>query len=164
MKTLQDLARLRSQGVLLVLITGARSATLLQRLPFLPQADAYVCENGGRIFYAGSPLPTACPLTEDMAWRTSLSAAGELSLPSSRFSHVPSLAFLVLNFLSSLPCSLYVLASCSSVTAIYPSLVITLCPSFNSTQCSRLAGPLQHQSTGRTCYWCASMSPLPSSS
>lgn len=78
-KTLQDLAKLRSQGVLLVLITGARSATLLQRLPFLPEADAYVCENGGRIFYAGSPLPTACPLSEDMAWRTSLSAAGEMS-------------------------------------------------------------------------------------
>jgi hydroxymethylpyrimidine pyrophosphatase-like HAD family hydrolase len=62
--------------VLLVLITGARSATLLQRLPFLPAADAYVCENGGRIFYSGSELPTACPLTEDMEWRKSLTAAG----------------------------------------------------------------------------------------
>ncbi|EIE21831.1 hypothetical protein COCSUDRAFT_17230 [Coccomyxa subellipsoidea C-169] len=52
-----------------VLITGARTATLLQRLPFLPSADAYVAENGGRIFYPDQTLPTAMPLMEDTKWR-----------------------------------------------------------------------------------------------
>ena len=47
MQTLTALAKLREAGVRLVLITGARMSTLLQRLPFLPAADAFVCENGG---------------------------------------------------------------------------------------------------------------------
>ncbi|OEU17932.1 hypothetical protein FRACYDRAFT_161642, partial [Fragilariopsis cylindrus CCMP1102] len=33
------------------LISGMRTSTFLQRLPFLPKADAYATENGGRIFY-----------------------------------------------------------------------------------------------------------------
>ena len=52
-----------------VLVTGARTATLLQRLPFLPAADAYVSENGGRIFYPDATLPTACQIAEDARWR-----------------------------------------------------------------------------------------------
>ncbi|KAG2486320.1 hypothetical protein HYH03_015024 [Edaphochlamys debaryana] len=40
-------------------------------MPYLPAADAYVCENGGRILYPGSDLPTACPVTEDKEWRAS---------------------------------------------------------------------------------------------
>lgn len=45
--------------------------TLLARLPFIPAADAFVCEGGGRIFYPTGPLdyPSAAPLVEDMAWR-----------------------------------------------------------------------------------------------
>ncbi|KAL3930840.1 MAG: hypothetical protein SGBAC_011588 [Bacillariaceae sp.] len=39
------------KGVKLVLVTGARTSTLLNRLPFLPKADAYCTEAGGRIFY-----------------------------------------------------------------------------------------------------------------
>eukprot|EP00548_Thalassiothrix_antarctica_P014131 CAMPEP_0194178712 /NCGR_PEP_ID=MMETSP0154-20130528/12237_1 /TAXON_ID=1049557 /ORGANISM="Thalassiothrix antarctica, Strain L6-D1" /LENGTH=201 /DNA_ID=CAMNT_0038893735 /DNA_START=177 /DNA_END=779 /DNA_ORIENTATION=- len=35
----------------LVLISGMRSTTLWNRIPYLPKADAYCCENGGRIFY-----------------------------------------------------------------------------------------------------------------
>lgn len=31
---------------------------------------------GGRIFYPGSSLPTACPITEDEEWRTTQAAAG----------------------------------------------------------------------------------------
>ena len=42
--TLRLFAALRSLGIRVVLISGARSSTLLQRLPFLPAADAYVCE------------------------------------------------------------------------------------------------------------------------
>jgi len=39
------------KGVKLVLVTGARTSTLLNRLPYLPKADAYCTEAGGRIFY-----------------------------------------------------------------------------------------------------------------
>ncbi len=59
-----------------VLITGARTATLLQRLPYLPSADAYVAENGGRIFYPDQTLPTALPLMEDTKWRKTHNPAG----------------------------------------------------------------------------------------
>lgn len=45
-KTIQQVARLRAQGVKFVVITGARLSTLLMRLPYLPVADAFVCENG----------------------------------------------------------------------------------------------------------------------
>jgi len=34
-----------------VIISGMRTRTLLQRIPFLPSADAYCCEGGGQIFY-----------------------------------------------------------------------------------------------------------------
>ena len=40
-----------SNKVKFVLISGMRTSTFLQRLPFLPKADAYATENGGRIFY-----------------------------------------------------------------------------------------------------------------
>ncbi|GLC33935.1 hypothetical protein PLESTB_000819800 [Pleodorina starrii] len=69
--TLHLVAQLRSRGALFVVISGARLSTLLMRLPYLPAADAYVCENGGRILYPGSDLPTACPVTEDKDWRSS---------------------------------------------------------------------------------------------
>ncbi len=66
-----------------VLLTGARTATLLQRLPFLPAADAYVAENGGRIFYPDQTLPTAAPLAEDSKWRKVHNSAGvDPTLPS----------------------------------------------------------------------------------
>lgn len=35
----------------LVLVSGMRTHTLLKRVPFLPKADAYCSEAGGRIFY-----------------------------------------------------------------------------------------------------------------
>jgi hypothetical protein len=37
--------------VKLVLVSGMRTSTLLKRLPYLPKADAYASEAGGRIFY-----------------------------------------------------------------------------------------------------------------
>ncbi|DBB06799.1 hypothetical protein WJX82_001393 [Trebouxia sp. C0006] len=67
--TLTELARMRKGGVKLVLITGARLATLLMRMAFLPAADAYVCENGGRIYYPDTSLTVALPISEDIAWR-----------------------------------------------------------------------------------------------
>mmetsp|Transcript_7478 Transcript_7478/g.14673 ORF Transcript_7478/g.14673 Transcript_7478/m.14673 type:complete len:373 (+) Transcript_7478:519-1637(+) len=41
----------QQQRTKFVYISGMRTPTLLQRIPFLPRADAYCSENGGRIFY-----------------------------------------------------------------------------------------------------------------
>lgn len=51
METLKLAAKVRASGAKLVLVSGTRYSTLVNRLPFLPRADAYVIENGGRIFY-----------------------------------------------------------------------------------------------------------------
>jgi hydroxymethylpyrimidine pyrophosphatase-like HAD family hydrolase len=50
-RTLALCREVRSRKVKLILISGARASTLLQRIPYLPRADAYCCESGGRIFY-----------------------------------------------------------------------------------------------------------------
>lgn len=50
-QTLDSCQAIREKGVKLVLVSGMRTSTLLKRLPFLPQADAYCSEAGGRIFY-----------------------------------------------------------------------------------------------------------------
>jgi hydroxymethylpyrimidine pyrophosphatase-like HAD family hydrolase len=55
-KTLRLCQKLRDGGVPFVLVSGMRSTTLFQRLPYLPRADAYVSESGGRIFYPHSAL------------------------------------------------------------------------------------------------------------
>jgi len=60
-KTLSLVDEIRNENkVKFVLISGMRTSTLLQRLPYLPRADAYCSENGGRIFYpveAGEDKP-----------------------------------------------------------------------------------------------------------
>lgn len=55
--TLQSCRALRKTGVKLVLVSGMRTSTLLNRLPYLPKADAYCSEAGGRIFYPTEPAP-----------------------------------------------------------------------------------------------------------
>mmetsp|Transcript_13692 Transcript_13692/g.29809 ORF Transcript_13692/g.29809 Transcript_13692/m.29809 type:complete len:382 (-) Transcript_13692:165-1310(-) len=51
-ETLRLCHRLRREGgVPVVLVSGMRATTLSGRLPYLPRADAYCCESGGRIFY-----------------------------------------------------------------------------------------------------------------
>lgn len=55
-QTLAYCSALRSKGIKLVLVSGMRTSTLLGRLPFLPKADAYCTEAGGRIFYPTKPL------------------------------------------------------------------------------------------------------------
>jgi len=100
-KTLRLCQKLRHRGMPFVLVSGMRSTTLFQRLPYLPRADAYVSESGGRIFFpVDSPLDdehqidglvdgllvnpepyTGCPsshhnpftLVEDMEWRNQIS-------------------------------------------------------------------------------------------
>jgi hypothetical protein len=49
----------RDESVRLVLVSGMRTSTLLQRLPYLPKADAYCSEGGSRIFYPVTSSPRA---------------------------------------------------------------------------------------------------------
>ena len=76
-RTLQLVSEIRQAGNLFVLISGARSSTVMERLPFLPAADAYVMENGGRIFVPApaNSAPTAAPIVEDFEWRKVHAAA-----------------------------------------------------------------------------------------
>lgn len=75
-RTIDLYAAIRALGIKIVLISGCRYTTFLQRLAFLPAADAYVCESGGRIFYPDSTGNTAAALKEDLAWRDTHNAAG----------------------------------------------------------------------------------------
>jgi len=98
-KTLQLCQQIRGNQVRLVLVSGMRTSTLVKRLPYLPKADAYCAEAGGRIFYA-STNPTEASfrvdprpyqgatqrdlepfyLVEDLEWRRkmeSIDAAGK---------------------------------------------------------------------------------------
>lgn len=54
-ETLRKCQELRQRGKKLVLVSGMRSTTLWGRIPYLPRADAYCCEAGGRIFYPIKP-------------------------------------------------------------------------------------------------------------
>ena len=53
-KTLAQIQDIRSKGIKFVLISGMRTSTFLSRVPYLPRADAYCTEAGGRIFYPTS--------------------------------------------------------------------------------------------------------------
>jgi hydroxymethylpyrimidine pyrophosphatase-like HAD family hydrolase len=55
-KTLVLVQEIRQKGVKFVLVSGMRTSTLLSRLPYLPRADAYCTEAGGRIFYPTDDL------------------------------------------------------------------------------------------------------------
>uniref|UniRef100_A0A6U9S6Y9 Sucrose phosphatase-like domain-containing protein n=1 Tax=Picocystis salinarum TaxID=88271 RepID=A0A6U9S6Y9_9CHLO len=65
-----------------VLISGARTTTMLQRLAYLPTCDAFVTENGGRIFFRNEKQrKTASPYVEDLLWLEShKDAIGSLDL------------------------------------------------------------------------------------
>jgi hypothetical protein len=85
--TIHLIRDIRRTGVKFVLVSGMRASTLLKRMPFLPKADAYCCEAGGRIFYPTKASFGACTvqpsafsgcvatdldpfsLVEDLAWR-----------------------------------------------------------------------------------------------
>lgn len=66
-ETLKLAAKVRASGAKLVLVSGTRYSTLVNRLPFLPRADAYVIENGGRIFYPKKDVGAAPPSDEKAA-------------------------------------------------------------------------------------------------
>jgi len=51
-ETLRMCQEVRRKAVKLVLVSGMRTSTLINRLPYLPKADVYCSEAGGRIFFA----------------------------------------------------------------------------------------------------------------
>uniref|UniRef100_A0A7S0WP63 Sucrose phosphatase-like domain-containing protein n=1 Tax=Pyramimonas obovata TaxID=1411642 RepID=A0A7S0WP63_9CHLO len=67
LETLKMVRKLREAGIQFAIITGARYATVLERVPYLPLADAIIVENGGRIFEQDPDLLTF--FKEDHAWR-----------------------------------------------------------------------------------------------
>lgn len=71
LETLNKYEKLRRLGKKIVLVSGCRFTTLIQRLPYLPRADAYVCESGGRILFPISSRngETLTGMHEDMYWR-----------------------------------------------------------------------------------------------
>jgi hypothetical protein len=98
-KTLSLVQDIRRKGTKVVLVSGMRTSTLLARLPFLPRADAYCTEAGGRIFYpvecgengfVVTPQPyDGCTdadmvpfsLVEDLKWRAKMEkVAGKYGL------------------------------------------------------------------------------------
>jgi hypothetical protein len=76
----------RKRGIKLILVSGVRESTFVGRLPYLPLADAYIIENGGRILYPSAEAiaaaeastngyataPDRSTMTEDLQWRSSL--------------------------------------------------------------------------------------------
>jgi hypothetical protein len=63
------------------MISGARTSTIFQRIPFLPEADALATENGGRVFHNRGQHRACCPLSEDFAWRSRHEAMTGISNP-----------------------------------------------------------------------------------
>jgi hypothetical protein len=53
-KTLAQIQDIGAKGIKFVLVSGMRTSTFLSRVPYLPRADAYCTESGGRIFYPTS--------------------------------------------------------------------------------------------------------------
>ena len=67
-QTLSICQKLRmKKNVKLVLVTGARTSTLLNRLPYLPRADVYVSEGGGRVFYPTN-VDNCCVIDEEFVY------------------------------------------------------------------------------------------------
>ena len=84
-RTLQLCQTLRNDGkVKLVIVSGMRTSTLMQRLPYLPRAHAYCSESGGRIFYVPNEqgneennelrLQPPFVLVEDVEWKRCMQA------------------------------------------------------------------------------------------
>ena len=79
-RALEMLSVARDQGIKVVLISGARTSTILERLPCLPVADAVVTENGGRVWYTDGNWKTCLPMREDTAWRNVLAPVTGVAL------------------------------------------------------------------------------------
>ncbi|GMH34193.1 hypothetical protein BSKO_02027 [Bryopsis sp. KO-2023] len=75
LKTVEKINEVRAAKIPFALVTGSRTSTLEQRIPYLPVADAYASENGGRIFFRHPSVTTAFFLKEDLGWRSRHDAA-----------------------------------------------------------------------------------------
>ena len=51
----------------LIYVSGMRHTTLMKRIPFLPKADVYCCDNGGRIFIRNGDI-----IQEDVEWKNTI--------------------------------------------------------------------------------------------
>ena len=101
-KTLSLIDDVRQRGLKFVLVSGMRTSTFLSRVPYLPRADAYCTEAGGRIFYptddtsdntvfvvkpknydgADKDLLKPFGIVEDMEWRAMIEkSAGQYDSP-----------------------------------------------------------------------------------
>jgi len=110
-ETLKLTQELRRQGKKFILISGMRTTTLLNRLPYLPKADAYCSEAGGRIFYPTDEMKEGCLFTvepetfegasdddlkpfgivEDMDWRQQMEQySGQFDMDGSSFQKMES--------------------------------------------------------------------------
>jgi hypothetical protein len=69
LQAMRSIHKIRSFKIPFVLLSGARTSTIFQRLPYLPSPDAVATENGGRLFHADGLWQTCCPLREDLTWR-----------------------------------------------------------------------------------------------
>ena len=92
--TLQKAAAMRVLGVKIVIVTGSRTSTLLQRVDYLPVADAYVCENGARQSLLSRDAPPSagapgCAVARAPCWLPP-SARRSVALPSARGSKLRS--------------------------------------------------------------------------
>lgn len=99
LELIREIRQTSGGGTRFVLVSGMRTSTFLNRLPFLPRADAYCTESGGRIFYPipedqdsaaaaafvvkPKPFDGATPddlkpfgIVEDLGWRTQLEQVG----------------------------------------------------------------------------------------
>ena len=82
-QTIQKIKSLRQdRKVKFVLVSGMRTSTFLSRLPYLPRADAYALEAGGRIFYPVS-MTTAKTAGTDRDGTTEGDAVGLQELEAS---------------------------------------------------------------------------------
>eukprot|EP00287_Rhodomonas_sp_CCMP768_P017850 CAMPEP_0202822352 /NCGR_PEP_ID=MMETSP1389-20130828/11008_1 /ASSEMBLY_ACC=CAM_ASM_000865 /TAXON_ID=302021 /ORGANISM="Rhodomonas sp., Strain CCMP768" /LENGTH=267 /DNA_ID=CAMNT_0049495255 /DNA_START=42 /DNA_END=845 /DNA_ORIENTATION=- len=64
-RTVELIGKLREKGVKFVIITGARSTTVIERMPMLPMVDAVACETGSKVWY---PPPSACNPPDANEW------------------------------------------------------------------------------------------------
>ena len=72
-KTLELMAAIRGEGTSTAIVSGARWTTVEKRLPFLPETEAVVSDNGGRIFWRRGDEGR---LEEDEDWRAHIASSG----------------------------------------------------------------------------------------
>ena len=52
LQSIRTIAKIRSFGVPFIMLSGARTSTIFERLPWLPMPDAVATENGGARYFS----------------------------------------------------------------------------------------------------------------